>query len=81
MCIVHDYDWLRSGPTVLGLVQHRVPLFMSSYIQLSAVRGVGISKRLMLEMLKMPHRQTIVEKREGYFRIWSMWRWDDHLVD
>lgn len=34
---MHDYDWLRSGTTVLGLVQHRVPLFMSSYIRLSAV--------------------------------------------
>lgn len=72
MCIMHDYDWFRSDTTVLGLVQYRVPLFISSYIRLFAVPGVGVSKRSMLEMVKMPHRQTIVERREGSFRIWSM---------
>lgn len=39
---MHNYDWLRSDTTLLGLVQHRVPLFMSSCNRLCAVPGVGI---------------------------------------
>jgi hypothetical protein len=53
---MHDYDWLRLDITLLGLVQHQVPLFISFYNRHCTAPGVS-RNLLMLEMVKMPHRQ------------------------
>lgn len=39
---MHDYDRLRFDTALLGLVQHRVPLLISSCNQLCGVPGVGV---------------------------------------
>ena len=61
---MHDYDRLRFDTTLLGLVQHRVPLLISSCNQLCGEPGVGVWKDLMLEMGEnaasaRKHRQEI----------------------
>lgn len=56
-CIMHDYDWLRLDTTLLGLVQHQVPLFISFYNRHWAAPGV--SKNVWRwKWPKMPHRQN-----------------------